>query len=42
MATASKSWLGTNSFGVGPIDQAGNWHSYVSSGAMTAVCCGIV
>ena len=25
LATASKSWLGTNSFGVEPIDQPGNW-----------------
>ncbi len=25
LAIASKSWLGTYSFGAGPIDQAGNW-----------------
>jgi hypothetical protein len=27
VATASNSWVGTNRFGVGPIDHAGNWHS---------------
>ena len=27
LSTASSSWFGTYSFGVGPIDQPGNWQS---------------
>src|SRR5688500_12558242 len=42
LATASRSMLGTYSFGAEPIDQPGNWQEYVISGARTAVCCGIV
>jgi hypothetical protein len=40
LAIASYSWLGTNSLGVGPIDQPGNWQSYSMSGARTEVWCG--
>ena len=41
LSKASNSWFGTNSFGVNPIDHAGNWQSYAIAGARTAVCCGM-